>query len=286
MKRGGIIGVLAVLGIGAAVLGGRRRGGSGDTYYDFEEEQITGGGGDYVPPDVVGQGPFASYADLPATMNENQQLIRDMAEAVGIDPSWSMFFEATAKNESGFKILAGLGKPELFPPWAKPNTRASKRVQDNEAAAAAKAYERNAGRLSKCGYPKSRYAFGSGGLFAMLPANAILNAFKNTELECMDPWEIFDPVVSFVCAVSFAKGLMNWTGYKKNPVLGNVRVGWGNPSKMGNPESMQKSRTSDRGFGSRLEELGYGRDRWSTPAVSLSGWDPVAAYYYLKQEFA
>lgn len=284
MKRG--VGILVALGLGALVIGSRRRGGGGgDTYYEFEAEEITGGGGEYVPPPVQGQGPFASYADLPPTMYENQQLIRDMAEAAGLDPTWAMFLEATAKNESGFKILVGLGKPELFPEWAQPNLNASKRVQDNEAAAAARAYERNQARLSKCPFPKSRYAFGSGGLFAMLPANAILNAFKNTELECMDPWEIFDPVVSFVCAISFAQGLMNWKGYKANPVLGNLRVGWGNPSKMGDPAAMEKSRTKTRGFASRLEELGYGRDRWSTPAVPLTGWDPVAAYYYLKQVF-
>ena len=267
----------------------RRRGGSTEIVFD-EGDTITGsgggaGGGGYTPGTGQGSGAIGSYAQMPAPVDERQALMREMFEALGFDPMWSMFFEATAKNESGFNELAGLGKPELFPPWSEPNTRASVSVQNNEADAATRAYERNKEHLSGCGWPKSRYTFGSGGWFAMLPANAVMQAPRGNPMRCIDPWEIFDPAVSVVFALGMARGLTNWRNFKTEPTFGNLRVGWGNPSSMGKQDRLQGARTSSRGFASRLAELGFDPDLFDHPVVPMPPYEPEAMLARLRSLF-
>lgn len=190
-----------------------------------------GGGGGSVPP-------------MPEPLSGGQDDIRYLAEWAFLDEEWTIFLEWVAKGESNFNNLVGLGNPSLFPDWAKANKSMA------EAAAAARGYERNS-YLKSCGWGASRYTFGSGGWFGLLPASAVA-AFKGTRYECIDPWSVFDPVASFVEALDYARRLVsNWSGFKKNPTWQNLRLGWGNPSEMGDPEALARVDGED------LEALGY-----------------------------
>lgn len=190
---------------------------------------------------------------MPEPIGGGQEELRYLMEWAFLDPQWMAFLECQAKRESGFNNFRGLGLPELFPEWAKP-TDTNFQTQQNEADAAAKGYERNK-YLHDCPWPRSRYVFGSGGWFGLLPATGVA-VFRNTRYACIDPWSVFDPPASLVMAMGYADGLQNWKGFKKEPTWLNLRVGWGNPSKMGNPSSMANVESK---FGDRLESLGYPR---------------------------
>jgi len=286
---------LAVLALVAAASGGKKRGrrqvcpegftemsdGTCEiTFEDWEEIHGGNGGADGGYGPVAGQGTFRSYAELPQATREGQAMIRWMAEALGLDPAWSVFFEATALNESGFNPLRGLGKPSLFPPWAQPSKGASVFSQNNEAKAAVTAYNRNKKTLQKCPWPKTRYTFGSGGLFGILPPNGVMQ-FRGTEVICIDPWSVFDWGPSLVMAIEMARGLMRRSNFKKLPVYGNLRIGWGVPSKMSNPTAVQNGRTKDRRYADRLSELGYSPTLWDEPVQPLPPEDPVGMLNYL-----
>jgi hypothetical protein len=185
-------------------------------------------------------------------MSGGQEELRYLAEWAFLDEEWMAFLEATAAGESGFNNLVGLGNPALFPDWASPNTKASSNLQANEAKAAEVAYGRN-DYLKNCSWPRSRYTFGSGGWFGLLPANAVA-AFKGTRYECIDPWSVFDPVSSLVEIVDYCRRIMRWDNFKAKPTWLNLRVGIGNPSNMNKSDIMAEKTVS---FGDRVQELGY-----------------------------
>ncbi len=214
---------------------------------------------------------------IPTPLSESQDSLRYHLEEAGLAPSWVLFFEAIALNESRFNHLTGLGNPQLFPSWAEPNVDASVSSQQREQRAATRAYERNAARFQGCGHPSADYTFGSGGWFGMLPANA-LAAFDGTAYQCMHPYFVFFPGASVVMAIEFARRLMSWSSWKSKPTFANLRVGWGDPSKMGDRGAISKS-------GARLKELlsefGANPNIASMRPPSLPAADPVGLFDHL-----
>lgn len=250
------MGALAVAGVAAILLG--KRGGSSFSYSE-------------------------DYSKLPIPKKEGQADIRALCQLAGLSPNWSMFFEATALNESGFNNLAGLGEPQMYPGWAKPNTRASRSLQINEQEKAESAY-RNNPYLENCKWSADRYTFGSGGWFAMLPAYGVYG-FKGTSMECIDPYDVFDKAASVVMAIEFARRTMRRDTFKRNPKYGVLRVGWGLPSGMGDESRLSDSRTKKNGFAGRLEQLGYDRGAWHTRADPLPDESPDKLLKRLKRAF-
>ncbi len=214
---------------------------------------------------------------VPDPLSESQDSLRYMLEQAGLAPSWVLFFETVALNESKFNHLTGLGNPQLFPDWAEPNVDASVSSQQREQRAAARAYERNAERFRDCGHPVAEYTFGSGGWFGMLPANA-LAAFNGTAYQCMHPYFVFFPGASVVMAIEFARRLMSWSSWKSKPTFANLRVGWGDPSAMGNSSAISESVARLKEL---LSELGANPNIASMRPPILPAADPVGLFDHL-----
>lgn len=138
--------------------------------------------------------------------------VRGLCAEAGLPAAWGDFFALVAWRESK-------GNPSA--------------VNDSqtEAAAAAKAFDRNRERYEGCGHPEQGYTFGSGGWFGMLPANGL--AQLGEELWCLPPSSVLEPRVALAMAVGFARGLMRWDGFAKLPTWLNLRAMWGWPAKGG-----------------------------------------------------
>ncbi|MCX4239646.1 hypothetical protein [Paraliomyxa miuraensis] len=149
--------------------------------------------------------------------------VRGLAAEAGLPPAWGDFFALVAWRESK-------GNPQAV------NDSAS------EAAAAAKAFDRNRGRYEGCGHPDAAYIFGSGGWFGMLPANGL--AQLGEELYCLPPSSVLEPRVALAMAVGFARGLMRWDGFGKVPTWLNLRAMWGAPAKGGDAAYLASKRAS------------------------------------------
>jgi hypothetical protein len=216
-----------------------------------------GGGGATQPP-------------MPQPMSAGQDDLRYLAEWAFLDDSWITFLEINAKNESGFNTFRGLGIPSMFPDWAQPNLSASKNVQDKEAAAARKVYNRNT-YLHSCPYNAARYSFGSGGWFGLLPASGVY-AFKGSRYECIDPWSVFDPPAALVMAIEYARRTMRRQAFKDNPTWLTLRVGWGSPSNMGKQSA--HDRVADQ-MRRHLGDLGYPLDFIHQPVTPLPEDNPA-----------
>lgn len=266
--------LLVGLGIGlfAAASGSRRANAS------------SGGGAlddDFDLPPTPPESPYGStYANLPEPTNERQAELRFYLEEAGLHPEWVLFFEAVAANESNFKNLVGLGNAALYPSWAQPNIKASQSAQNREHQAAVNAYIRNEDYFYNCGYPQEAYTFGSGGWFALLPANAV-RAFGGTELACLDPYFVFSKGGSVVMVIEMVRRLMNWTKWKLDPTFGNLRVGLGNPSEMGDELALQETVFKPKGLAARYTQIGADPNlAWVTPPP-LPPKDPVGLFNYL-----
>jgi hypothetical protein len=185
--------------------------------------------------------------------------VRALARAAGAPGPWPDFFAMTAYGESKAHALVGLGVTEGAPPFVHMNK------STQEAKAAALVFKKNPW-LAPCWSP-AVYSFGSGGLFAMLPA-AALAAFKtDPAMQCVHPWSIFDPSASMIYAAWFARRLQGWSNWD-GTVL-SLRTGWGNPSAMG--------RTTAKGlakFGAHCEAVGLPASFLDT---KLPRWKPAPA---------
>lgn len=159
--------------------------------------------------------------------------VRNLAAMIGAPEIWQDFFAMTAYGESRMTTNAGLGIRIAAPPWVRMN------ASENEAKAAVKSYRNNASWLAPC-WPALQYGFGSGGIFAMLPAAAIA-AFKTDPVyKCVHPWSIFDPVPAMIYAAWFARRLQGWSNW--NGTVLSMRVGWGNPSAMHKPSAKGRAK--------------------------------------------
>jgi hypothetical protein len=205
--------------------------------------------------------------------------VRDHIALTGAPDEWQDFFALVAAGESGGRIDVGLGIAADAPPWVEMHTG---HLGDLEAAAAARAYDRNKGVYAKC-WPKGAYSFGSVNWWAMLPANALI-AFRNTPLVCLHPWSLTDPRISSIMAVWMGRRLTQWKEWD-GTVL-SLRVGWGSPESMDDASILAEKREEFEGdarnAGLDPSFLDHKLKRWKPkPAATLfdrlgcdKGWLP------------
>jgi len=211
--------------------------------------------------------------DIPAslTFGEVRGLVQAMSEAVGLDAVWTAFMEAAALGESGFNPVAARGSQVGAPSWAKVYS------DPNEALAAQRAYNRNSERYGECtssNVERQRYQFGSGGLWALLPANG-LAGFWGTELECMSPWAVFEPAPAFVMSLEMNRRIMKYSAFQAVPTFGNVRVGHRSTKKLGRASELERQRNGLNKLGDRLQQLDYSRELVDTNVTPLPARDPL-----------
>lgn len=222
MNVGAVVGILAALGLAAA---------------------MAGGGGSAPKGTAISRAGFKK--------------IRELASLSGLSEDWQNFFIFVAYGESGGNNLVGLGNPALYPPWTVTNRRwiekgrpALTNAQRNEAKAAARGYD-NAPQI-QC-WDRTAYVFGSGGWFGFLPSTALSNV-KNSPLRCQHPYTIFDPGASMVYAMAFARNLQGWEQWQNGPrTVLSLRAGWGWPAKMGDAAYLTAKRAK---YAKQLNKIG------------------------------
>lgn len=192
-------------------------------------------------------------------------MLQELLKAAGPDGEWRRFFLATARGESAFTSNVVLGNPALYPKGSKPSPQTD-RLGASEANGARMAYDRavSQNRLAGCPWPSSAYSWGSGGWLAMLPANAWY-AYKDTSLKCRHPWYLLHPVDHVVTAIEFARRLTGWSAFKAEPTWLTLRVGWGNPSAMDDPQARERVALK---FGDQLQALGLAK-AWMYEKVTV-----------------
>lgn len=183
---------------------------------------------------------------MPTPLAAGQEDIRYLGEWAFLDEEWLIFLETVAWNESKFDNLVGRGRSNGAPDWAQINE------DSREVNAAQLGYDRNS-YLKDCPWPAARYTFGSGGWFGLVVASGVV-AFRGTRYECIDPWAVFDPAPSLVMAVEYARRIMRYDAFNKQPTWLNLRQGWGNPADMGDASALA---SMEERFGNKLVELGY-----------------------------
>ena len=181
-----------------------------------------------------------------------------VVDNMGAPREWGTFFAAVAYWESKFNNLA-------------------ENTSTGEAAAAKRAYDRaiDKGRLDGSPWPASAYTFGSGGWYGMIPANG-MKAFHGTDLELLDPRAaVHDPVTSTIMAIEYARRIFGWAAFDGTWL--SLRVGFANPSKMGDPDFVAKVRGR---FAESLRAIGAPESFMHERVVSLSGYPGAEALFY------
>ena len=143
-------------------------------------------------------------------------------------PSW--FPEMAliqAASESGGNPYVGLGNLSTFPTEYRgiplqPNRNASDSLRASESRAARTVYERNESKYSQGPYPASRWTWGSGGLFGLLPGSGLAFARRGSGLDALrrgdlDPLDVFDPVRAVGMYANYVKGVMATDAYRSLP---------------------------------------------------------------------
>ena len=198
---------------------------------------------------VVLGGGVASASDPrgEAPSSHGLSTLQGAMDRVGLGADWQAFLAAKSYGESRWNPRVSLGPNDHpgRPPWAA-RSKSSSSLQAAEARAARIAYERNLARYEGSPYDPERYQFGSGGLFGLLPSNA-LATFRGTDLIHQDPWLVFDPESAMVMALGYARGLMRWKQWRNSPQTWlTLAVGWASPGAMDNPNGSTYARVSKR----------------------------------------
>ncbi len=223
-------------------------------------------------------GGVGSAADDVEISQEGIADLKELARAANLPEEYVGFLMLVAIGESRGNNLVGLGNPAQMPPWTKTHktwlakdrpARSSR--QRNEANAARRSYDRQRRRWLPDCWPESGYTFGSGGWFGQIPGNA-LAGFRGTDLECQHPFSVFDPATSVVMAIAMIKRLRGWSGFREDPTILNLRVGWGNPGSMGNASILASKRA---GFVEDAQEVGLPASFLDERLPVLSDFDPV-----------
>lgn len=151
-------------------------------------------------------------------------LLYEQVRRAGLSRDWEVFLAAVAHHESRWYASAHNGSK-------------------GERAASRSAYERNAAQFAGCGRAASEYEFGSGGWYGLLPANAIVGAFRGTDAICLDPRAVFDPWLSTLLAISYARNLLGWQSFKRSDGTWlALNRGWALPGAMDTPRSGSDAR--------------------------------------------
>ena len=192
-------------------------------------------------------------ADL-RNLNGSPENIRALAADAGIPQDWADFLVAKAWVESRWSPTATRGVPP-GPPAIVPEDKI--RIAPTDAAAAAQAFnrQREAGHLADTPWPVERYTFGTGGLWQLMPANAIVLAFKGTEYENLDPWSHYMTERAIAMAVEYNRALMRRQSYKDRPTWATLYAGWSRPDNMGKPGSPDVTAALER-FAKGLQASG------------------------------
>lgn len=139
---------------------------------------------------------------------------------------------------------------------------------------AMRAFERlrEQGRLS-CGRPAEDYAF-SGGWFGLLPPTSIVNAYRGTALECLDPRAVFEPRESLALFLAYLGALQRRPAYQANPTWEALWLGNRSPKLMNlSQRETEQARKSLANFRKALDALGIDRGLMTRkpPMLSRSG---------------
>lgn len=185
--------------------------------------------------------------------------LSDTLAALGAHGGWATFLEAVALRESRFDGGA-------------------ENLSRGEAAAAKRAYNYSIqkGRLQDSPYGPSSYTWGSGGWYGMFPAYGMA-AWEGTDLAGIDPRAaLHDPVASTIQAFEYARRIMRWAAF--NGTWLSLRVGWANPSKMGDEEFVAE--VAER-FGSDLRAIGAPESFMHRHVDSMAGYPGAVELYYV-----
>lgn len=183
---------------------------------------------DHAGDDAARDRDVPEVAHVGSTLAERAETVRQLAYQVGAPPAWANMFALIARGESGGDPLRMLGIHKGAPTWAAGGGSSS--VEKKEAAAARSVYESGAKKIGGCGWPAELYAFGSGGLYAMLPMSGLKAFWSDFTLRCLHPWSVFDAKISTIMAAHFAHRLTKRKGYKGT--VWSLRRGWGVPGDM------------------------------------------------------
>ena len=210
-------------------------------------------------------------------------MLQEILKFTGADLDWRRFFLGIARGESGFNSNMALGDRRLYPHGSQPSKYTDSHGT-GEAAGARKAYKRaiDRGWLRGCPWSADAYSWGSGGWLAMLPANAWY-AYRSTGLVCRHPWYLLHPADHVVVGVDFARRLMNWSAFKADPTWLTLRVGWGNPSAMDEPQA--RERVAQK-FGDQLRGLGVSTDWMHQEVTGLPDHDIERVWDQVMREFS
>ncbi len=209
---------------------------------------------------------------------DGYELIVEYAEQAGIPADWRDFLLAKAWIESRGNPLKGRGITDGAP------SNAQIVISSSEATAAGKAYDRQIERGAIVGsvWGRKSWSFGSGGLFAMLPANAVVVAYRGTELqgvaEAYDPWSVFEPRKAIALAIAYNRSLSKWQGFKSDPTWENMHAGWRAPGNMGDPGNAGYQKSAEN-FREALAAVGIPQS-FASKRVNFDG-VPSAVQIYL-----
>jgi len=219
-----------------------------------------------------GQGSGGAAGEWPDAAGLDE--LAAVMDAAHVPGDWQVFFAVIAYRESKWHSDVGLGPNNApgRPPWLR-DSKAPVRLREAEAAAACRGYERNRAKyFANAPWSAARYCWGSGGFFGLLPAFGVISGFRATPelIAQIDPWGVADPVVGFVMAVGFARGLMGWKQFRAGGSTWlALATGWGEPGKMGDRAAQDKRRKK---FAEALDLLGVPRsfmDRQVSPLEIL-----------------
>jgi len=199
----------------------------------------------------------SGYPTGPPSKAGHAELL-DVVKRTGAPDEWGTFLSAVGYWESKFNNLA-------------------ENTSKGEAAAARRAYDRaiGKGRFAGSPWPESAYTFGSGGWYGLIPANA-MEGFAGTELENLDPrMAIHDPVTSTILAFEYARRIFGWAAFDGTWL--SLRVGFANPSKMGDPEFVAEVRER---FAQSLRAIGAPESFMHKHVASMSGYPGAETLFY------
>lgn len=226
---------------------------------------------------IVAGSSSAKAGTLPSRLEglDGAEEIVDISNRAGLPDDWIAFLLAKSYVETGGKFdpLLGRGRANGAPLNAKINK------SQGEQAAAERAWDRlvDQGRLNPDLWPRESWIFGSGGLFALIPASVLVGTYEKSGMkddpEIMDPWSVFDPAIAVFLAIDYNDRLMGWSGYQSEKTWGNLYKGWKQPSNMG--KDNETTRRSVKAFREALAATGSNpnlADRKPTPIP-----DPMTA---------
>lgn len=232
--------------------------------------------------------PGESAGDYEPTNIGGLDGVRDMVTRMipmGLPPEVEGLILMQAYTESRGNPDVGLGVPsDRWPPYARPNLKASEAMQRAETRAAERGYERNQEWADRNPDPARYWQFGSGGLYGFLPTTALYWARDTPELASgeLRPWDVFDPWRATVFYADYIRRVMllphfrNLPRQHQNP-LAIKRAGAGLFLVKDYAEAEGRSQRIRTKFAKGSSSLGIPQSYATTPlSADWSGWDAMS----------